>query len=163
GARIITSEEPAVIEQGSIVVKDGIITGVGTVDTQGIERVIDLKGKTVVPGLVDAHAHNQATAPDLIRPHNPQSAKYLSYGVTTAPAPAGRANLTFQVAEMTKAGRILGPRLYSAGLPLYSWGLNRHEIRTYDDALQNVQRLSSEGAISIKQYFQINRYQRQWI
>jgi len=163
GARIITSDEPAVIEQGTIVVKDGIITGVGSVDTRGIERVIDLKGKTVMPGLVDGHAHNHVTAPDLLRPHNPQSAKYLSYGVTTAHDPAGDANMTFQVAEMTKAGRILGPRLYSAGLPLRSWGVNRHEIRTYDDAVQNVQRLSSEGAVSIKQYFQINRYQRQWI
>jgi Tol biopolymer transport system component len=163
GARIITSDEPAVIEEGTIVVKNGIITGVGKCDTQGIERVIDLKGKTVMPGLVDGHAHNQASAPDLIRPHNPQSAKFLAWGVTTAHDPAARANLTFQVAELTRAGRILGPRLLSAGQPLFSWGEGRHEIRTYDDAVQNVHRLASEGASTIKQYFQINRYQRQWI
>jgi len=163
GARIITSDEPAVIETGTVVVRDGYITGVGACDTSGIERIIDLKGKTVIPGLVDGHAHNQASSPELIRPHNPQSAKFLSYGVTTAHDPAARANLTFPLAEMTRAGRVLGPRLFSAGLPLFSWGESRHEISTYADAAENVRRLKMEGARSIKQYFQINRYQRQWI
>jgi Tol biopolymer transport system component len=163
GARIITSAEPAVIEEGGVVVRDGRIAAVGQCDTRGIERVVDLKGKTVMPGLVDGHAHNQASAPDLIRPHNPQSAKYLAYGVTTAHDPAARANLTFQIAEMTRAGRILGPRLFAAGQPLRSWGDSRHEIRTYEDAAENVERLAREGARSIKQYFQINRFQRQWI
>ena len=102
-------------------------------------RVIDLKGKTVMPGLVDAHAHNHITSPDLIRSHNPQSAKYLAYGVTTAHDPAGHANMIFQVAEMTKAGRILGPRLYSAGLPLFSWGPQPPRDQDLDDAVQNVQ------------------------
>lgn len=162
-ARILTSEDPPVIDSGTILVKDGRIAGVGQVDLVGVDKIIDLSGKTVMPGLVDGHAHNHASSPDLIRPHNPQSAKFLSYGVTTAHDPAGRANLTFVIAELTQAGRIRGPRLLSAGLPLYSWGANRHEIRTYTDALENVTRLSSEGASSIKQYFQINRFQRQWI
>lgn len=163
GARIITSDDPPLIERGSIVIKDGVIAAIGACDTGGIERIIDLEGKTVMPGLVDGHAHNHINSPDIIRPHHPQSAKFLAYGVTTAHDPAARANLTFPLGEMTRAGRILGPRLLSAGLPLYSWGDNRHEIRTYDDAEQNVQRLAAEGASSIKQYFQINRYQRQWI
>jgi imidazolonepropionase-like amidohydrolase/Tol biopolymer transport system component len=163
GARILTSSDPAVIEEGTIVVTNGRIAAVGRIETGGFQHVLDLKGKTVMPGLVDGHAHNHATSPDLIRPHHPQSAKFLAYGVTTAHDPAARANLTFPIAEMTRAGRILGPRLFSAGLPLYSWGANRHEIRTFDDAVQNVERLASEGAHSIKQYFQINRYQRQWI
>lgn len=161
GARIITSDDAGVIENGTIVVRDGLIAAVGNVDAGGVDRVIDVKGKTIIPGLVDGHAHNQASAPDLIRPW--QSAKYLAYGVTTAHDPAARANLTFQVAEMTRAGRILGPRLFSASQPLRSWGDGRHEIRTYDDAAQNVERLVSEGARSVKQYFQINRFQRQWI
>jgi hypothetical protein len=163
GARILTSEDPPVIESGTILVRDGRIVGVGKCELQGTEQVFDLSGKTVMPGLVDGHAHNHATCPDLIRPHNPQSAKYLSYGVTTAHDPAGRANVTFPLAEMIRAGRIVGPRLLSAGLPLFSWGANRHEILTYQDAAENVARLSSEGASSIKQYFQINRFQRQWI
>jgi Tol biopolymer transport system component len=163
GARIITSDDPPVLERGSILVKDGVIVAVGNVDTSQAEREINLQGKTIMPGLVDGHAHNHATCPELLRPHHPQSAKFLSYGVTTAHDPAARANLTLQIAELTRAGRILGPRLLSAGLPLYSWGVNRHEIRTYDDAVQNVERLASEGASTVKQYFQINRFQRQWI
>ncbi len=163
GARIITSDEAGVLERGTVVVRDGRIAAVGNVEPGGVDRVIDATGKTIIPGLVDGHAHNQASAPDLLRPRNWQSAKYLAYGVTTAHDPAARANVTFQLAELTRAGRVLGPRLYAAGVPLRSWGENRHEIRTYEDAAENVERLASEGARSIKQYFQINRFQRQWI
>lgn len=46
------------IENGSIVIKDGKIKELGEdLDLSGCENIIDGKGRTVTPGLIDAHTH----------------------------------------------------------------------------------------------------------
>jgi imidazolonepropionase-like amidohydrolase len=55
-ARIITVAGPA-IDRGTVVVRNGVITGVGaTVQVPGDARVIDGNGLTVYPGLIDANS-----------------------------------------------------------------------------------------------------------
>ena len=54
-ARIFTGEE--VLENGSVVVKDGIITYVGTNPPKTDSPSINAEGKTLTPGLIDAHIH----------------------------------------------------------------------------------------------------------
>jgi len=56
-ALIFDGSSPGLTE-GSIVFKDGIIAEVGNVAPQG--EVLDVAGKTVVPGLIDAHFHAYA-------------------------------------------------------------------------------------------------------
>ena len=60
GARLITGDEAPPIEDSAFVVQDGRFTSVGRRgDVQapdGATRV-DLTGKTVMPGLIDTHAH----------------------------------------------------------------------------------------------------------
>jgi imidazolonepropionase-like amidohydrolase len=59
GARILTAEGPA-IEKGVLVVEKGKIVAVGPVDgmpTPDGARVVDVSGKTIIPGLVDTHSH----------------------------------------------------------------------------------------------------------
>ncbi|WP_426303257.1 amidohydrolase family protein [Arthrobacter sp. R-11] len=56
-ALIFDGSSPELTE-GSIVFKDGIIAEVGNVAPQG--EVLDVAGKTVVPGLIDAHFHAYA-------------------------------------------------------------------------------------------------------
>ena len=53
-ARIVTASGP-VIERGTIVIRDGLITAVGpNVTAPADARVIDGTGMTVYPGLIDA-------------------------------------------------------------------------------------------------------------
>ena len=56
-ARIITLEDRAVIESGTVFVRDGRIACVGECDTTGADRVESLAGKTIIPGFIDMHSH----------------------------------------------------------------------------------------------------------
>jgi imidazolonepropionase-like amidohydrolase len=60
GARLIVGDDTPVIESSAFLVEDGVFTRVGPVGDiavpDGTSRV-DLTGKTVMPALVDGHAH----------------------------------------------------------------------------------------------------------
>ena len=55
GARLILGDG-SVLEQTDLAIQNGAIVSVGNVNAAGAE-IIDLRGKTVLPALIDAHAH----------------------------------------------------------------------------------------------------------
>src|SRR5437867_13250280 len=60
GARIFDGTEKAVIEKGTIIVVDGRIAAIGPsgkVKTPKGARTISVSGKTITPGLINAHGH----------------------------------------------------------------------------------------------------------
>jgi imidazolonepropionase-like amidohydrolase len=75
GARVIDGTGKAAVDNATIVVRNGRIEAVGrgVRVPEGAQR-IDLAGKTVIPGLVNAHGH--VSSPD-------QLGLYARYGVTT--------------------------------------------------------------------------------
>jgi imidazolonepropionase-like amidohydrolase len=92
GGRIIDGTGK-LIERGTVVVRDGRIVQVGAQGSitvpQGAAQV-DLAGKTLMPGLINAHGHVAATsglrsAPEFYTRENliRQLASYSQYGVTT--------------------------------------------------------------------------------
>jgi Tol biopolymer transport system component/imidazolonepropionase-like amidohydrolase len=164
GARIITIDHRKVIEHGTVVVKAGRIACVGACGTAGADRVVDLKGKTVIPGFVDMHAHHHRDHEGILPRRNWESAIYLAHGVTTTLDPSMWSENVFPTAEMIEAGITVGPRTFSTGDPLYSGDAERqNEISSYKAAEQNIDRLVSWGAVTMKQYMQPRRDQRQWI
>jgi imidazolonepropionase-like amidohydrolase len=60
GARLLTGERRAPIEDAAFVVENGRISVVGargTIKTPAGARIVNLRGKTVIPALIDAHSH----------------------------------------------------------------------------------------------------------
>ena len=164
GARIITVENDRVIENGTIVVRDGRLACIGECDVSGADRVFDASGRTIMPGLIDMHAHHHRDHEGVIPQRNWESGIYLAYGITTTLDNSQWSSNVFAAAELTESGAMIGPRAYSTGDPIYSGdGARQNEITSYDAADQNVARLMSWGAVSIKEYMQPRRDQRQWV
>ena len=164
GARIITVENDRVIESGTVVVQDGRLACVGDCDASGADQVFDAAGRTIMPGLIDMHAHHHRDHDGVIPQRNWESGIYLAYGITTTLDNSQWSSNVFAAAELTEAGAMIGPRAYSTGDPIYSGdGARQNEITSYEAADQNVARLMSWGAVSIKEYMQPRRDQRQWV
>ncbi|WP_010600727.1 amidohydrolase family protein [Pedobacter agri] len=167
GARIISMKGDEVIENGTILTDGNKITSIGKVDAVSIPanaKVIDVHGKTIMPGIIDVHAHLR-TSPDGISPQNDWSyLANLAFGVTTSHDPSSNTEMVFSQSEMLKAGRMVGPRVYSTGGILYGAdGDFKVVINSLDDALANLKRLKAVGAFSVKSYNQPRREQRQQI
>ena len=168
GARIITMGDAGVIERGDILVNGHRIEAVGRsgeVQAPSSARVIDVSGKTIMPGLIDVHAHHLSGFDTEILPEEDwQYVTQLAYGVTTIHNPSARAQAVFTQAEMIETGEYLGPRVYSSGdiIWLIEAAMAR-PVTDLDDARMQVRRLKALGATSIKQYLQPRREQRQWV
>ncbi|WP_262694195.1 amidohydrolase family protein [Kordiimonas aquimaris] len=163
-ARILTMRGKEILEGASIVVSGSRITCVGACDTAGADQVIDATGKTLMPGMVDMHAHHFRDYRGMIPARGYETAIYTAYGVTTALDNAVAVQNVFPTAELIDAGKVIGPRTYSSGGPLYNRdGARENLLTSYTVAEDNVRRLKSWGAVSAKQYLQPRRDQRQWV
>lgn len=167
GARIITMKGDEIIEEGTILVDHNKIVAVGKANEVSIPeaaKVIDVTGKTIMPGIIDVHAHLR-TSPDGISPQQDWSyLANLAFGVTTSHDPSSNTEMVFSQSEMIRSGRMVGPRLYSTGSILYGAdGDFKVVINSLDDALSHLRRLKAVGAFSVKSYNQPRRDQRQQI
>lgn len=125
--------------------------------------VEDLRGRTVIPGLIDVHAHLHYTASDVLPEQEWRYLTALDFGVTTVHDPSAGTDLVFTQAERVAAGLMVGPRVLSTGFILYG-ALDNLGARTPDlaAARAHVARLKAVGATSVKVYQQSRRDQRQW-
>lgn len=165
-ARIITvNSSDEVIERGTVVVTENRIVAVGAnVQVPSGATVIDLNGKTIMPGLVDVHAHIGNFRNGL--PPNQQWEYFanLAYGVTTAHDPSSDTEMIHANSELIKAGHMVGPRIFSTGRILYgAEGNFKAVINNIEDARSAIRRTQAFGAISVKSYNQPRRDQRQQV
>jgi Tol biopolymer transport system component/imidazolonepropionase-like amidohydrolase len=162
GGRVVTMRGAEVIERGDVVVTDNRIVAVGptgSVTVPAGARVIDVAGKTLIPGLVDVHAH--------LRPpfgiHTAQPWEYLAnlaYGVTTTRDPQTGSTDVLSYGDLVEAGEILGPRIFSTG-PGVFWS---DDIKSLDDARDVLRRYTDfYDTRTIKQYMVGDRKVRQWV
>lgn len=166
-ARIITMEGDQVIERGTVLVEGNEIKAVGTrgkVKVPSGAKVIDCKGKTIMPGIIDVHAHVGNFRYGLSPKKQWEYYANLAYGVTTSHDPSANSEMIFTQSEMIKAGKMIGPRLFSTGTILYGAdGDFKAVINSLEDARSAIRRTKAYGAFSVKSYNQPRREQRQQV
>lgn len=161
-ARVLTMNGDEALEDVTIVIEGDRITSVGGPVPEGAE-VRDLTGKTVMPGIIDVHAHLHFTADDILPEQEWRYQTSLDFGVTTVHDPSASSTTVFTQAEAVAAGFMVGPRVYSTGTILYgALGNFAAETPSIDDARRHVRRLKDLGAGSVKVYQQSQRERRQW-
>lgn len=167
GARVLTLKGDAALENADVLITGNRIAAVGPAGGVRVPegaRALDAQGTTVIPGLIDSHAHLHYSGLEIFPDTKWEYAANLAYGVTSVYDPSAPSFDVFAQAEMIEAGRMLGPRVYSSGDVLYGgqqtdiWAA----VDKQQDALRQVRRMQAYGARMIKVYQQPRRSQRMY-
>jgi hypothetical protein len=170
GARILLTANGRTIDRGDVLVTGARITAVGrsgSLKVPADARIVDVSGKTIMPGLVDVHSHGHYQGQEIFPEQKWQYLADLAYGVTTAREVSAPTRDTMSQADMVEMGDMIGPRVYATGWPLFTArdGAQNHAtvVRNLEDARRHVKRLKRNGVTWLKQYLQPRREQRQWL
>jgi imidazolonepropionase-like amidohydrolase len=165
GGRIVTMKGDEVIDDGVVLVDGNRIAAVGPVAQVTVPagaRRFDVRGKTLIPGLIDVHWHGKMGDDEIVPQQSWINHASLAFGVTTIHDPSNRNSEVFTQAELQRAGAVVGPRIFSTGSVLYGAKAPVTAlVDGLDDALTHLKRQQAEGAISVKSYQQPRRDQRQ--
>lgn len=170
-ATIITMRAGEVIEDGTVVVTGNRIAALGpsaSVTIPAGAKVIDAAGKTILPGLIDAHGHIDCCYGTGTSPQK-QASRYaaLAFGVTTNFDPYPNELTSYESTETTLAGLNVGPRWIGTGGAL--WGRSQQPSSLYepidsmDDARNVIARKRAVGGTIVKSYRYPARRERQML
>jgi imidazolonepropionase-like amidohydrolase len=166
-----TGREP--LEDASILIQNGRIKELqkGLKPVPGESSVIDARGKTILPGLIDMHAHLISGGFDTITNvgiiYDLELSKrllkqMLYWGVTAVYNPVQPLELGLELRRQAAAGTFLSPRLFISG-PAFTapggWaGTNdpsaRFEPRTTDDVRAQLDRLARAQVDIVKLFYE---------
>ncbi|MEX2233214.1 MAG: amidohydrolase family protein [Cyclobacteriaceae bacterium] len=150
GATLIDGRGGAPVENASVVIKNNIIEYVGRSGDDEIPseaEVIDVKGLTILPGLIDAHYHNgySQVMPPL----------FLSRGITSVRDPG--AWMDFY--DSTRMSGKPIPRLFLTGphIDMYppAYPDNSYLVKDPEEGRLAVELFASQGATAVKVYFRL--------
>ncbi len=136
-ARIIDVLAGTAIENGSVLVQDGIIKEAGSgISAPADARIVDLEGKTMIPGLFNCHVHMCSDAGNGLRESASDAAitiraiknlkTLLSSGVTYVRDAGAPNHIDIALHEAAEAGDILSPEMQTAGKCICMTGGHGH-------------------------------------
>jgi imidazolonepropionase-like amidohydrolase len=134
--KLIDPKSGQVLTEMSVIVTGNLITAVqkGYADAAAGDKIIDLKNRTVMPGLIDSHVHleDQQSANQQLKEFTLnegdiafQSAVYakttLMAGFTTV-RDVGGTGVNIELRNAIRKGLVVGPRMFTAGKIISSTG-----------------------------------------
>jgi imidazolonepropionase-like amidohydrolase len=138
GGQLLSGTTAAPIPDAALLVRDGRIEAVGpSAEVQAPPEAdeLDLRPRTLLPGLIDAHVHLIGSPePGVLLGAQHESDEWLllracangqtalAAGLTTVRDCGGRGTVTVSLARAAAAGMIPGPRIVSCGAPITTTG-----------------------------------------
>ena len=153
GARLFDGTGRAPLEQSTLVIRNGRIEAVGAATVPDDAVRIDLSGKTIVPGLINAHGHlnSDRSARPIRDKLVGQLRLYADYGVTTVVVLGVGANDledAVKLREEQEHGTLDRARVYVAGPSLRNLetaGEARARVDSYADAGADIVKIHVTG------------------
>ena len=151
GATLVDVKSGKEIPETVIVVRGERIAQIGPEGKMTIPagaRTVEARGKWIIPGLIDSHAHAESA-------EETPFGLYLANGVTTIRNPGGNTTVLRLTREKLLRGEIAGPRLFFSGQildgmpPVWNWSLL---VDTPERARSAVNFLADQGVDFIKVY-----------
>lgn len=156
-----------VTERADVLVEGSVITRIGETDRSSAEALIEAGGKTVCPGLMNAHVHlcfDGTADPEAAFQAEgevetallalPRLTETLARGVTTVRDLGGKEGVTLTLARLVDEGTVKGPRIVAAGRVVTMTGGHGHwmglEVDGVDEARKATRRMIKAGAGVIK-------------
>jgi len=137
---IIPMEKERIIENQTVVIKNGKITAIGDAAKIRYNKnafVIDAKGKFLMPGLAEMHAHIPPI--DEMEPMKEVLLLFALKGVTTIRGMLGHPR-HLELRSKLQKGEIIGPRFYTSG-PSF----NGNTAKTAEDGAAMVRQQKQAG------------------
>jgi len=163
GAKIITMDGDEVIRNGVIIIKENRIYKVGDSRSTKIPKeakVINVNGKTIIPGFVETHAHYFGIKKGLLDLQNWTFIANVAWGVTTGLDVQTSTNDPFAYQDLVDAGQMIGPRAFSTGPGIFS----QNNFKSKEEAVGLMKRYRDHYRTrNLKSYIAGNRKQRNYI
>jgi imidazolonepropionase-like amidohydrolase len=153
GATLIDGTGSPALNDSSVLIQGGKIVSAGPRDKVKLPKdaqIVDLTGKTIVPGLWDMHAHFEQVEWGPV---------YLAAGVTTVRDCGNEFEFITAVRDAINSGRGVGPRLLLAGIVDGSGpiALGVARVDTPEQAREWVHRYHDAGFEQIKIYSSVKK------
>ena len=165
--RVIDGTGSAARADQMLVLSGGKILTLGPADSTkppANAKVLDLTGRTIIPGLVGMHEHMYYPSPGGSLPLYPEHASsfprlYLAAGVTSIRTTGSVEPYTdLELKRSIDEGNLAGPKIHVTGPYLEGNGaftIQMHQLKDAEDARRTVEYWIAEGVTSFKAYMNL--------
>ena len=161
-AAVITMRGEEVIDDADVVIERNRVAAVGPRGTVHIPpgaTIVNVEGKTIMPGIVDIHAHWEIKR-SVLDVEDFSAYANLAYGVTTIRDPQSVTADIFAYSDLVAIGEMVGPRIFSTGVGVFP----ENDFQSYEEVRNSLSRYSEKYKTHLlKSYLVGNRQVRRWV